>query len=367
MYNPFKQLSSRGKPNDELPNLWPLSVASGDFVETDLIATYSKILTDVAERTTGVPEDKDKALWDNCLASESPKGLITLLSEAMAKCSDLFLVFKAGVIREANSSEKQQISDDYSKGGTSKVGVFISFKHMRRSKMVRLYSELEYCVIGSLNKTVNLSSAVQLKVEGLRGSVALADAAEAIRQGGEIAAGLAAGKAVLLDAKDIVETSEPQVDPTQKSLEFITGKKCFYLNMPLSYFDGVQTTGIGSTGENDSRAIERGLAGYFVSIFKPAVVALFSLSESDVTFRTEDWRLIDKAIQVLKDFEITGEEFLSYENKKKIVASLFGTDLDDADKLPTERNARQVSAGSKAPTADQSKDPNAKPSGTGAP
>ena len=69
----------------------------GSFVETDIIAIYSKILTDVLERTEGVPDDVEELMWDNCMQSNSCYGLITMLSKAMADKTELFLVYEKAV------------------------------------------------------------------------------------------------------------------------------------------------------------------------------------------------------------------------------------------------------------------------------
>jgi len=81
----FKSGGSAG----ELPNLFPLSIKHSDFVELDVQNIYSKILTDVLERTEGIPAEVEQALWDNCLPGESSDGLVTLLSKAMTGKTDL--------------------------------------------------------------------------------------------------------------------------------------------------------------------------------------------------------------------------------------------------------------------------------------
>jgi len=150
--------------NSELPQIFPFQVRQAFFVEADILQTYQKILTDVAERTHGLNEKQEKVLWDSAVANNAPKGLITLLATAMVKQQELFLVLKSGVLRPADEKEKAQIQADYKKSGESKVGVYISFKDYERTELLKIYSNFEYCILGSLNKNLNIAKAIQLKI-----------------------------------------------------------------------------------------------------------------------------------------------------------------------------------------------------------
>src|SRR5207342_3362207 len=101
-----------------------------------------------------------------CVSSSTQHGLITLLSEAMSRKSELYLVYNSAVkvVRLADNTEKEQIRADYEKQGFSPIGVYISFHNYKRTDMLKLYSALEYCLIGALNKGMNTSNAVQLKI-----------------------------------------------------------------------------------------------------------------------------------------------------------------------------------------------------------
>jgi hypothetical protein len=93
---------------DELPELFGMPITQTDFVKNDVVTIYSKILTDVLERTQGIPEEKVPLLWDNCLKSSLGQGLVTMLAGAMAEKKDLFLVFDKAtdVLRPATETEK---------------------------------------------------------------------------------------------------------------------------------------------------------------------------------------------------------------------------------------------------------------------
>lgn len=345
----FNWGSGRGA-DDSLPDIFPLPVPHGEFVRNDTQAIYTKILTDVFERTEGLSEEEQSVLWDNCLASEMRWGLITRLAWAMSERRDLFLVYNVagtGVLREATPEEKAQIEEDYKKTASSKVGIYISFKEYKRTDFVRLYSALEYCTIGALNKQMNLSKALQLKFSDLRASVAAIDSADVKAQAVKIAQQLGRGGDVMLDAKDMLELAEPKIDSVEASMAFINEKRAFYLGMPESYITGAPPKGLGDSGEGDAKAIERGLKNYFVSIVKPVCKALFGKS---VTFKSEDFRQLTSALEAMKTFEIVTDELMSQDNKRIIVNKLFG--------LPPETKGDKV----EAPPANS---PSSQPQGQG--
>jgi len=314
---------SWGNEDTELPNIFPLSIDEVSFVNIDVENIYRKILTDMFERTQGLSEDDQTMLWDNCLASESRDGLITLLAQSMAGKKELFLVLDQStkVLRKATQDEMAQIREDYKSRNESKVGVYISFKNLSVTDMVKIYSALEYCTVASLNKTMNVAKSLQIKINGMRGSVANADSDVAITQGKAIAKGLGQGKDVMLDAQDEVAALQPDVSPTKTSMELLNQKRAFYLNMPASYITGILNGGLGDSGQADTKAVERGLKVYFFQIGKPVSKALFN---KQVTFKTEDFQLISTGLEAMKTFDLTSDEFMAKENKLQTVNKLFG-------------------------------------------
>jgi hypothetical protein len=295
------------------------------FIKTDLIATYLKILTDCAERTHGLSDEQGKLLWDSCVQSDSADGIITMLAEAMLAKAKLFLVYSPSVkvVRRATATEASQIAADYEKAGFSKIGVFVSFEKFRLTDVLKIYSALEYCILSSLHKTVNIAKAVQLKMSELRSSVALADADVAADQARSIADALRKGDDILIDAKDSVETSTPDTAPTEKAIGFLDAKRAFYLRLPLAYISGLQTGGLGSTGEADARAVERGLASYFVSILRPVLEALFGVK---LEYRSQDFRQIESAMNAMKTFDLVSDDYLSKQTKQATIARMMNVD-----------------------------------------
>lgn len=325
--------SSSSTAADELPEIFPLSVTQAAFVETDIMAVYAKILTDVSERMHGLSEEKAVLLWDNCVKSSKCDGLITMLAKAMADKDELFLVYEsvANVVRVATSDEVTKIRADYLKTASSSVGVFVSFKNYRRSDMVKLYSALDYCTVSALYKSQNLSKAIQIKMSEMRSSVGLADAAIAKAQGLSIATGLSNGKDVMLDAKDSIETAVPDLNAAKESMILLNQKRAFYLNLPASYITGEQTGGLNATGDADQKAVERGLKNYFFSIMKPVVEALFGGS---LTYKSQDVGQIEGSMDVLKTFSMTDNEIVSLENKTLIMNRLLDLPEDATGDAP---------------------------------
>lgn len=314
---------SASPENYEMPEIYPLAFASKDFVRADVLATYTKILTDASERMHGLKDELWRNLWDSCVQSQASKGLISLLAEAMYEKADLFLVFKSGILRVATEEERQKIEADYKSSAKSSVGAYISFNNYRRTDLLKILSEMEYCVIASLYKGVNLAKAVQIRMSELRASTALSDRPVIVSQARTIAEGLRAGRDVLLDSGDQVTTTTPDISPVKQAIEFLDGKRSYHLNLPLAYISGIQTGGIGSTGDADARAIDRGLKNYFVSIIQPAVEEVFGVT---VEFRPEDGRQIEAGVEVLKAFELVSDTYLSAETKRDLVARAFDID-----------------------------------------
>lgn len=307
----------------ELPIIFPLLTGEGTFVQMDMETIYSRILTDVLERTQDIPEKYKPLLWDNCLASEKSDGLVSLLVKAMIHRSELFIVFDpaTNVVREANQIEKTSIKKDYLDGGKSTVGVYLTFKNYKRSDMLKIYSSLEYCAIAGLHKGMNLSMAIQFKMNDMRASVATADSSVTAAQALAIAEALKAGRGALLDGKDSIEMAKPDLTATTASMDFISEKKSFYLGLPASYIKGELPGGLGDSGNGDAKAVERGLRNYYFSIIKPTVEALFGITTE---FESEDYAQIASANETLKTFELTSDEYLPAEAKQVIINRMYG-------------------------------------------
>jgi len=329
-----------GRDNNpaELPDIYPIPILQKDFVAIDVQNIYSRILVDTFERTHGIPDDEKMLIWDSCLASDVSDGLVTMLAKAMTDKQDLFIVYikNLKLIRKATADETSLIREGYKKkaepvkvdGG---VGIFVTFKNFKKADIVKFYSGLEWCSVGGLWKQSNLSQAIQLKFKDMRGSISNSDAPAAKTQAEAIAKNLKAGKDVALDGEDSIETAKPDVTATNSSLETIQKKQALYLGMPASYLSGEQTGGMGDSGKSDSKAVDRGLKAYFFSIVKPVSDGIFGVKTE---FKPEDSEGITSALEVLKTMDLTSNEFLSQENKTKVVNKAFGLDEDQVGDKP---------------------------------
>jgi len=322
-------LNATDKSIDSLIDIFPIPISQKDFVSIDVQTIFSRILIDVLERTQGIPGEAKNLLWDNCLASEKPDGLITMLAKAIVDKKELFLVYipATKLIRNATQVEEAQIREDYRLRGESAIGVYVSFKNHIKSDLVRFYSLLEYCALGGLWKQANISKAVLLKISDLRASVSLSDSAKAEAQGKKMAQGLADGKDLVMDAKDIVESLSPDLTATNSTLELISKKHSFYLGLPASYFSGQgQSTSLSDTGKADSKAVERGLKPYYFSIAKPVIEGIFKVK---TTFKSEDSEALSTALSALEVMDRTSNEFLGKENKTLVINKVFGLDENE--------------------------------------
>lgn len=311
----------------ELPDIFPLSVSKVTFIDNDLKALYEKILIDTVERVQGLPQEKIKHLFDNCIASENSQGLINMLVEAMFHKADLFIVYNPtlDLLRLATVNEKEQIRLDYKKNGSSSAGFYISFHNYKKTDILMLYSALEYCLISALNKTVNLSKAVQIKMGDLRASTALVDSDEVIAQAKTIATSLSNGRDILIDVKDMVETLTPDFSGIDKGMQFLNEKRSFYLGLPASYISGKIATGLSDTGGGDAKAIDRGLKAFYFSIIKPVLEQLFSI-ETD--FKSQDTSGLTQALEALKTFEITEDDLVTRDEKRWVIERLLELDSE---------------------------------------
>lgn len=328
----FLSTSDQNAAN-EIPEIFPVSMLSKDFISIDVQNIYTRILTDVLERTQGIDDNLLPLFWDNCLASESSKGLVTMIAEGMLNKSDLFLVYvkEVKVIRKATSTEEQQIRADYKKMGESSIGIFVTFKELMKTDILKIYSELEYCSIVSVMKQANLSKAIQIKINALRESVALSDSADAKAQAVKIAEALRKGKDILLDAKDIIETAKPDLTATNSMMDMVDKRRSLYTGLPAVWITGQTNSALSNNGDGDAKNIEKGLKNYYYSIVKPIVEKMFSIT---TTFKSEDFRQIQTSLSALQTFEATSDEYLSAENKQLITNKLFGLSANEKGGVP---------------------------------
>lgn len=302
--------------------IFPFPLEESFFIQKDIETIYKRILTECLERTSGIDDKYQHLLWDNVSGSELPHGLVTLIASAMYAQKSLYVIHKksTNVIRLADSDEEKQIQEDYEKNGKSSLGVLIRFDKFELSKLLKVYSMLEYHATSGLFKGANISKALQFKVAGLRSSVGTVDSDKAIEQAQMIVEALSKGKDAMIDGQDKLETTDIDTEPTNKVMEFVNAKRSHYLGLPISWFEGESKSGLGDTGDKDSKAIERGLKPYYYSIVKPTLESLFGVKTS---FRTEDHYGISVALDMLRTFDLIGDEYLNQEQKRDLIGKAF--------------------------------------------
>lgn len=301
----------------ELESLFPLSLRANPFQKWYITDLYRHILTDCYNKADGINPKDEGMFWDSVVTTEQPEGLITLLAEAMYNKQKIYLGYKAGVVSKATSVEQADIDQKLKEKKKLRNEIVCDFTEFAKTDLLLLYSSLIYNVIDTSNTGLNISKAVQIKIDNLRNSIADSNAADPIKQAKTINRGIKEGKSVMLDGKDIVEIPSFDITPTEKSIEVINGLVANVLGVPLSYVNGALATGISTTGESDELAVDRGLKYYFNSIFKPVFTGLTGIS---VSFKVDNWRKLASVSDLIPIVE--GSIYIPEEEKLKLIAGL---------------------------------------------
>lgn len=324
-------------------NPFGFSMKENIFVEYCLKSLYSKILTDCFSRSADIDEELKGFFWDTTVKSygksNAGDGLITMISMSMLTKQDLFMIYKDGVLRKATSSEESEIKRDFTenKKASSIGGHWSVFTNYTLTDILKILFCFQYIILSSTYTGMNISKALQVKISKLRETIANNERNSAIKQAQDIASGLKEGKGVLLDVLDKIETAQVDMTSTETAISFINGLIAFYINMPLSYVNGVLTKGISTTGESDAIAVERGLLSFFNSIFKPIVDDLFDI---DISFISENWRLLQASSEVLRMIELISDDIMPLIVKQRVCEAVFREFYEDKDKLSTQGNKK---------------------------
>ncbi|MDR0675556.1 MAG: DUF1073 domain-containing protein [Elusimicrobiota bacterium] len=309
------------QPTDTgLENIFKLEEDKENFKKNYAIEIYKRLLTDCYYKSVGLAENTENSFWDSYLATEANKGLITLLAEAMYAKTKLYLIYirNENIVRIATADEQKQIDNDIKNKGKSKIGIVCSFENFYKTNLLKMYLDLIYTTISGINTGINLTQAIILKIGDLRQNISSNDRLDPISQAKKINTGMKEGKSVMLDAKDNIELPKYDVGPTEQSLKLFNSFIANLLGMPLSYVNGELTQGLSTTGESDQLAINRGLAYYFNSIFKPIVDNLMGLK---IKFMIENWRKLEAVSNLLPILETS--EIVSDEYKKIFIDEVF--------------------------------------------
>ncbi|MDR2426835.1 MAG: hypothetical protein LBD46_06645 [Endomicrobium sp.] len=292
------------------------------FIDFCIENLYKKILTDCFSNSRGLPEDVKPFFWDTVVKSygesNADKGLISLLSKAMLNQDDLLLIYKSGVLRVATPSEQNEIKDGFKNNRPYSNGFYFTFKDYTLTEILKMLYAFQYVILSATYSNINVSKAIQLKIHDFRALIANNEKENPKKQGKELVEGMSEGKPVMFDELDSIELAKIDMSATETAISFINGLIAFYLNSPMSYVNGILTSGISTTGESDEIAIERCLTSFFYPIFKPVVDKLFNLK---ISFKSNKWRKF-AAISSLMPFVETST-LLDDKTKKDLMEELF--------------------------------------------
>lgn len=315
----------------DIPTLWSMQLKSALYAEIQLRTMFGRILSEVITRSHTIPDDFRHLIRDS-MEGEGHQGLIEHIVCAMANQTALVLKYEAGILHVPEYGDKSRIMDEWKKGVKPKNTLMLSFKNYHKTTILRQYLHHKYLLLCTQNKALNLSSAVQIKIDLLRQSVGMKDGDVAGEQAIKIANALLDGSPVLIDSKDAIELLAPDTSPLKEVAEDIQSEISLILGLPIAWIAGKQKVGLGDSGDADSRAIERGLEPYFWESIHPAFKLLFDIT---LKFKSERIENISLGLQALQTFTLSGDRLLSSENQARILSMLFDVEQDDS--IPAEQ------------------------------
>jgi len=286
-----------------------------EFIKIKTENLFKKILYRVYSRVEGATDsEKIKSLFDSRERSGAQRGLISLIAEAMSCQKEIAIIYELGIARIAKTEDRTAIVADYEKNAKSDIGILIDFRFYHLTSLVRTYYSMIYDILVSMNTQVGLAKALQIKISSLRGTVSAVGKDEPINQAKSINESLKAGRSVLLDKNDIVETLTLNSDAVKNAISLVNSQLATELGVSLSFINGELTTGMSATGEADANADEYGFQDFFNSIFKPVCDRLYGWN---LNFVSDDWRYFSAMIGSL--IAVENSSLLS-ESQKKVFA-----------------------------------------------
>lgn len=301
-----------------IDNPYVLSLTQETFIVNEVQSLYKKLLFDCLSRSEGLPTVKTKsankksteldlsAYYDSVIVGDAgSKGLVSYLAEAMQKKTKVSLVYDTGIIREADNKEQQEIDS-----GKSKIGAACDFSNYIKTDILTFYFSLFYVAIGSLNSQMNISKALQIKISKLRELVGFKDAASAKKQGKAISDALKKGNSTLMDEMDKIEAMKLDTKPSGEAIDLIVSRIAGVIGMPVSYINGLISTGLTAAGQGDELVVERGLQNIFNEVFKRVSDKLLG---TNLTFKKNVWGAITERLKLLPIVESS----MLYDDKAK--------------------------------------------------
>lgn len=302
-----------------------LTLRKCEFIREKCISIYKMLLISCLNHSKGFTEEQQAAVWDNwnILTNYRALGAVSLIAEAMASRGIAYIVYdkKSNLTRVAVGDEINLINEDYKKYSRSDRGIIVNFENFTQSDLLKAYLEILYNTLDSMNTQTQLSRAVRIKMYKLRETLSNNSKEEAVTQAKAIAAALKNGRGALLDKDDEIDITKIDVSPAKAQAEFIMQLIAGELGVSLGFVNGALTSGIGSSGENEIEANEKGIKFYFSSIFKPCFDLLMNVN---LKFVTDNYRKIAELAKILPYLE--SSELIDQKDAEKFAKSILGDD-----------------------------------------
>lgn len=320
MNNLFKSIFNRGEGvYTDLIVPFNLTMRKADFVNFKTAALYKKILTRCFNKTKGFnDEQKVLSLFDSAEQSNARFGLITKISFLMTEKAKECIVYDSGIVRKATIKEQEKIEKDYEKKASSTVGILVNFQKYTMTDVIKMYMGFIYDIFDCMNTNLGVARSLQIKISNMRSTISANAVHDPKEQAQRMVEGVKSGKAIMLDALDMLEQTQVNTDSVKNAILLVAGQLASEIGVPLSFVIGELSSGMAVTGEADANAEEQGIRDFWTSIFKPIVSKLYDVK---IEFKTDNWRKIKEYAQTIPFIE--SSLYLSEEQKEKLVNDLF--------------------------------------------
>lgn len=303
----------------DLPSPYMLTVEKTAFLDFKVKWLYEKILKRCYALSSGLDDDKARALFDSVELGDATVGLIGLVARALTDKTELILVNDAGIVRVAEFNEAEEIKKDYAARGRSEKGVYLNFAKYTLTDILKCYMELIFEILKAERVNVGLAQALQVKINRMRETISTSNADDPMKQAKNIVDALKGGKSVAIDAGDVIQTTDLQTQAVKDALLMVYGMLASDLGVSLSFVCGELTSGLSVSGEANANFDESGIRDFFITVFKPIVEKLFGVS---LRFKTDNWRKVREYAQILPYIESSA--LLSDEQKEQLAVELMG-------------------------------------------
>lgn len=303
----------------DLPSPYKLTVEKAAFLNFKVKWLYEKILKRCYALSSGLDDDKARALFDSVELGDATVGLIGLVARALTDKTELILVNDAGIVRVAEFNEAEEIKKDYAARGRSEKGVYLNFAKYTLTDILKCYMELIFEILKAERVNVGLAQALQVKINRMREMISTSNADDPMKQAKNIVDALKGGKSVAIDAGDVIQTTDLQTQAVKDALLMVYGMLASDLGVSLSFICGELTSGLSVSGEANANFDESGIRDFFITVFKPIVDKLFGVS---LRFKTDNWRKIREYAQILPYIESSA--LLTDQQKEQLAVELMG-------------------------------------------